>query len=224
MSKSVEKKVKALELKLDQVARTHSILNENQVQKIFNTTPNRYKYSRPAKGGGSWTYVRASYVRRALDGIFGFNWSFDVETSVGEAFEVAKLTKACVVKGVLTCRVKVDGQWVEIKKVQFGRSEVKFLTETKNGVKSVKRDDISGLPVPLDFGNDMKAASSDALKKCATLIGVAADVYDPDEFQEIKIIGADESSERDKNLDNMKAKALKSLSAPAKKVENDKKA
>lgn len=205
MSKSEQ--VKALQLELKQVTRTTSILNENQVQKIFNSTPKRFQYSRPAKGGGSWTYVRAAYVRRALDGIFGFNWSFDIETSLSEAFEVAKITKTCVVKGVLTCRTKVDGQWVEIKKVQFGRSEVKF-----------KKDSTE----PLDFGNDMKAASSDALKKCASLIGIAADIYDPEEFQEIKIIGSDENSDKQANTNKELEKARKVLNAQSKEVPNEK--
>lgn len=204
MSKETAKQTKALQLNMKQVARTESILNENQVQKIFNTTPRRYQYSRPAKGGGNWSYVRASYVRRALDGIFGFNWSFDIETSLAEAFEVAKITKACVVKGVLTCRTRHDGQWIEIKKVQWGRSEVKF----KKGTQE-----------PLDFGNDIKAASSDALKKCASLLGIAADVYDPAEFQEIEIIGADANAERDTNLEKMKKDALKQLNKPGDKVD-----
>lgn len=199
--------VKALELEMKQVTRTQSILNENQVQKIFNTTPKRYQYTRPAKGGGQWNYVRVSYVRRALDGIFGFNWSFDIETSLLEAFEVAKLTKVCVVKGVLTCRTKVDGQWIEIKKVQFGRSEVKFKKESTE---------------PLDFGNDMKGASSDALKKCASLLGIAADVYDPDEFQEIKIIGSDYNSDKQINTNKELEKAKKVLNAQSKEVPNEK--
>lgn len=207
MSKQTDKEIKALQLEMKQISRTTSILNENQVQKIFNTTPARYQYTRPAKGGGQWSYVRASYVRRALDGIFGFNWSFDIETSLSEAFEIAKLTKMCVVKGVLTCRTKVDGQWIEIKKVQFGRAEIKF---KKNSTEL------------LDFGNDMKAASSDALKKCASLIGIAADVYDPDEFQEIKIIGADDNSEKQENTSKELEKAKQVLNTQSKEVPNDK--
>jgi hypothetical protein len=210
-----DKEIKALELDMKQVTRTNSILNENQVQKIFNSTPKKYKYQRDARGGGKWTYVRASYVRRALDSIFGFNWSFDVDTSLAEAFEVAKITKTCVVKGVLTCRVKYDGQWVEIKKVQFGRAEVKFKTKMVNGKKESTSD-------PLDFGNDMKAATSDALKKCASMLGIAADIYDREEFMEIKIIGAADTGERDKNLDEMKQKAMKQLSTPGKAIKNDK--
>ena len=44
--------IKSLQLKMEQVTRTESIFNANQVQKIFNSTPQRYKYQRPAKGGG----------------------------------------------------------------------------------------------------------------------------------------------------------------------------
>ena len=193
--------IQKLELSIDQVTRTHSLLNQNQIQKIWNSTPAKYKYTRPAKGGGQWTYIKASYVRKVLDSVFGFNWTFDVETSLSEAFEVAKITKTCVVKGTLTGRVKDNGEWVEIKKTQFGRAEVKFKTEYINGKKENTTE-------PLDFGNDMKAATSDCLKKCASLFGIGADVYEADEFQEIELIGSNENSDRakatKKKLDDMK--------------------
>ena len=107
-SKSQE--IQRLQLEMEQISRTKSIFNSNQVQKIFNSTASRFKYQRPAKGGGQWTYVKTSYVRKVLDGIFGFDWDFEIETSVAEAFDVAKLTKVCVVKGTLTGRVEFDGQ------------------------------------------------------------------------------------------------------------------
>jgi len=188
MSQEITKEIKRLELDITQVTRTKSLFNENQIQKIWNSTPARYKYTRPAKGGGNWTYIKASYVRKVLDSVFGFNWSFAIDTSLAEAYEVAKFTKACVVKGTLTGRVKSDGQWVEISKTQFGRSEVKFLRDV----------DEFGQKMPLDFGNDMKAATSDCLKKCASLFGIGADVYEPTEFMEITLIGSDENSNRAK--------------------------
>lgn len=194
----VKDEVAKLQLDVSQVTRTKSLLNQNQIQKIWNSTPNRYKYSRPAKGGGEWTYIKTSYVRKVLDSVFGFNWSFDIDTSLGEAFEIAKLTKVCVVKGTLTCRIKEDGQWVELKKTQFGRSEVKF---KKNSQEL------------LDFGNDMKAATSDALKKCASLFGIGADVYEASEFTAIEIIGSDENSERAKLTADRLKKAKKELKA-----------
>lgn len=214
------KEIDKLKLQLDikQVTRTQSLLNENQIQKIWNSTPQKYKYSRPAKGGGNWTYIKASYVRKVLDSVFGFNWSFDIDTSLGEAFEIAKLTKMCVVKGTLTCKVKSDGQWLELKKTQFGRAEVKFkMTGTKPD-RRVEKDE-NGNPILLDFGNDMKAATSDCLKKCASLFGIGADVYEADEFQAIEIIGSLENSDREKLTEDRVKKLSKELNVE--EVKND---
>lgn len=203
LTRRVREQVEPLQLEMKQITRTQSIFNENQVQKLFNSTPQRSKYMRPAKGGGQWTYLKTGYVRRVLDSIFGFNWDFDVETSVAEAFEIAKITKVCVVKGVVSGRVKVDGEWVEIRKVQFGRAEVKF-----------KKDSTD----PLDFGNDMKAAASDALKKCASLLGIGADVYDPEEFMAIEITGSEENDARKKQLKKQIRNARRAVHAAATKV------
>lgn len=189
---NVEKEIQKMELDFSQVTRTKAVLNQNQVQKLWNSTPRKFKYKRPAKGGGQWDFVKVSYVRKVLDSVFGFDWDFQIETTLSEAFEVAKMTNSVVVKGTLTCRVVDDaGRIREIKKTQFGRADVKWQTETKAGVKSKKLDSFTNAPLPLDFGNDMKAAVSDALKKCASLWGIAADVYESDEFIEITLTGAD---------------------------------
>ena len=231
----VTEAMQALQLDISQVTRTKSIMNPNQIQKLWNSTRAIYKYQRPAKGGGTWTYVKTSYVRKVLDSVFGFNWSFEIETTLGEAFEVAKMTNACVVKGVLRGRVFHEGQWVEIVKTQFGRAEVKWQMENavdeqgrsiqRNGKpeRVKKRDDYTGAPIPLDFGNDMKAATSDALKKCASLMGVAADVYEPDEFQEIEITGSDAANERAKTTAEKVKQARKIIKKQSTKVEKGKK-
>lgn len=204
MAESKDQQIAKLQLDINQVSRAKSVFNQNQIQKIFNSTPARYKYDRPAKGGGNWTYIKSSYVRKVLDGVFGFNWNFDIETTLAEAFEIAKLTKVCVVKGTLTGKVSVDGEWLEIRKTQFGRSEVKF-----------KRDSNE----PLDFGNDMKAATSDCLKKCASLFGIGADVYEAGEFMEIEIVGSLENSDRAKATEKRIKAAKKAVESQGTKVE-----
>lgn len=201
---SASREVKALKLDISQVTRTKSVLNQNQIQKLWNTTNARYTYNRPGKGGGNWTYVKSSYVRKVLDSVFGFNWDFEIDTSLSEAFEVAKLTKSCVVKGTLTCKVLVDGVWIDIKKTQFGRKDVAF----KKGSTTE----------PLDFGNDMKAAVSDCLKKCASLFGVAADIYEAEEFQAIEIIGSDENSSRAKLAEKQIKKAKAAIKSESEAV------
>lgn len=213
LSAKVERMVKPMQIDLGKITRTKSILNTNQVQKIFNTTNARYIYKRPGKGGGEWSFVRTSYIRRTLDGIFGFNWDFEILTPDDVAFQMAAMTGVVSVRGRLTCRTKDQdtNEWHTIVREQYGRAEVKWQMEPKldangktvmaNGkqVKQRKVDEWSGKPLPLDFGNDLKAAASDALKKCAAQLGIAADVYDPQEFVAYEIIGSEEADERNKN-------------------------
>jgi len=101
----------------------------------------------------------------------------------------------------------MDGEWLEIRKTQFGRSEVKFKKDSND---------------PLDFGNDMKAATSDCLKKCASLFGIGADVYEADEFMEIEIIGSLENSDRTKQTEKRIKAAKKALEAQGSEVSDEK--
>lgn len=224
LSARVERMVEPMRIELDKITRTKSILNANQVQKIFNITNKKYIYNKPGKGGGKFNYVRASYVRRTLDGIFGFNWDFEITTPDDVAFQMAVMTGYITLKGRLTGRTKdTNGDWHTIIREQYGRAEVKFLTETVGGKKVKKIDSFTNKPIPLDFGNDMKAAASDALKKAASQLGIAADVYDPDEFIPYEIAGSSEADDRTKNAkkmaDDAKAKS-KLIDAPAATVPN----
>lgn len=146
-------------------------LTAKQIQRFFSETPKNKIATRPAKGGGEWKYVRGSYVTQVLNSLFGFNWSFTIDTSMTEALEVAR-TGSVVVKGTLT--VKVGDH--SVTKEQYGRKEVAF----KKGTKE-----------PLDFGNDMKAAATDAKKKCAAELGLFADVYSQEDFFEAQVIDAE---------------------------------
>lgn len=210
MATKAEQQEKRLQLEVAQVSRTKSILNANQIQKIFNSTPKRFQYSRPAKGGGNWTYVRVAYIRRTLDGLFGFNWSFIPETTTLEAFEVAKVTGSAVIKGTLVCEVLDEkGDHVAtLKKGDYGSHAVKFTKGTKEGTRD-----------PLDFGNDIKAANSDCIKRCAAQLGIAADLYDPDEFQDIEIIGSDETSAREEQRKKLIEDAKKTIALESEKVD-----
>lgn len=204
---STKDEIKKLQLDISQVTRTQSILNQNQIQKIWNSTPQRYKYARPAKGGGQWTYIKSSYVRKVLDSIFGFNWDI-VVTSTDQDIQgwISLGVKQIVVKGYLEGRVWHDGQWVSIKKSGTGRADIKF-----------KKDSTQ----PLDIGNDIKAAESDLLKKCASKFGIGADVYEAGEFTEIEIIGSDEHSSKSKLAEQRIKEAKKAIKSEARKVNNE---
>jgi hypothetical protein len=141
-------------------------LNEKQLQLLLAVTPKQYVKQRPAKGGGVWEYVTGGYVRKVLNLMFGWDWDFEIvdeKIMHGEA----------IVKGRLTCRVN----GVAITKMQYGNKDIMFKKDT----------DAQGNRVPLSIGNDLKAAATDALKKCAAEIGVAADIYNKEDFKPVKI-------------------------------------
>ncbi len=175
-------------------------LNASQLAIILKTTPKQYLKTRPAKGGGTWTYVSGGYVKKMLNLMFGWDWDFEIvdEQILLEAKEV-------VVKGRLTCRSGGN----TIVKMQYGNKDIIF--------KKQKKFDEKGIPVmitkngqtwqatepsniPLSVGNDMKAAATDCLKKCASEIGIAADVYNKEDFREVLV----DTNNIEYNIENLK--------------------
>jgi len=146
----------------DALTLAQSPINSKQILHIMQKTPKNHVYSRPAKGGGRWDYVTGVYVKKVLNFAFGWQWDFEIKDHGREGNLVWVL-------GRLTCQLSGDRK---IIKEQFGRADVK----TKKGSSE-----------PLDFGNDLKAAATDALKKCASELGIASDIYGKEEFNEIKL-------------------------------------
>lgn len=136
-------------------------LNANQLKILFKRTPTKFVKQRPAKGGGVWDYVSGGYIRKVLNLMFGWDWDFEImsEQIVGNQV---------LVKGKLTCRVGERA----IVKMQFGGKEIMYRKGTQD---------------PLNIANDFKAATTDALKKCAAELGIASDVYSKDEFKELNV-------------------------------------
>lgn len=133
-------------------------MNEHQLTFMLQKTPRQHVYKRPGKGGQKFDYVTVSYIQKALNFAFGWNWDFEIVEHGKEADHVW-------VMGKLTVRGMKPGQ--QIVKTQFGRSEVKKLKAGGN----------------VDYGNDLKAAASDALKKCASLLGFASDIYGKSDYK-----------------------------------------
>jgi len=92
--------------------------------------------------------------------------------------------------------------------MQFGRADIKFKTETRKdeqGNVMMKKDNYGNTKpkrfptnIPLDLGNDLKAAATDSLKKCASELGIASDIYGAKEFKEIQVISESEKSDIEK--------------------------
>lgn len=145
-------------------------LNSKQLQHILKKTPDQFVKKRPAKGGGQWSYVTGGYIKKCLNLMFGWDWDFEIMSEQILHGEV-------VVKGRLTCRT--NGK--QIVKMQYGNKDIMYKKQSAEEIqKGLDR-------MPLSIGNDLKAASTDALKKCAAEIGIAADVYNAEDFKEILV-------------------------------------
>lgn len=148
-------------------------LSEKQSMKIMQRTPAQYIYERPGKGGKNFKYVPVKYVEKCLNFIFGWNWDFQIVSK--EVHGLAEGWGQIITHGRLTVKGE-NGQ--TIIKEQFGQAEVKYLKQPEND-KSPRK--------PVSLGNDFKASASDALKKCASELGIASDVYGANEYREIKV-------------------------------------
>ena len=142
-----------------------NLLQAKQLQFILKPTPTKFIQERPAKGGGKWKFVSGGYIKKVLNIMFGWDRDFTIMEQLIVHGEV-------VVKGKLT--VRTGGK--EIVKMQFGNKDIVYKKELVNNER-----------VPLSIGNDLKAAATDALKKCAAELGIAQDVYNASEFKEVII-------------------------------------
>jgi len=105
--------------------------------------------TRPGAYGGSLSYLEGHTVIARLNEAFDGNWSFDVASHQILDEEVLVLGKL--------------------------HAEASGVIKTAFGSSRITRDNRTGNPVAL--GDDLKAASTDALKKAATLLGVGLSLY-----------------------------------------------
>ena len=125
-------------------------LNQAQLNFISQKTPEQFIKIRPGPGGIQLKYVEVGYVISVLNQVFGWDWDFRIiDQQIGK--------KQVWVRGELTVRLKDH----TITKGQFGGSDIK---SNRNGE-------------PISIADDLKTASSDCLKKCASMLGIANDLY-----------------------------------------------
>src|SRR5213592_721558 len=133
-------------------------LSEAQVDFLMQRTPKREIKMRQGRGGLQFAYVEHGYVTERLNLVFGFNWDFEI-------VDKQILDDEVIVEARLTVRTP-GGQ--TIVKTQFGGAEIK---RHASGPRRGR---------PLSIADDYKAAASDALKKCASLLGIGLDLYGRD--------------------------------------------
>ena len=207
MSKDFKKVAVLSEADLQKVPKNLMVFSVQQLKLIMERTPKHQIKTRKAKGGGTWDYVNGAYCIKMLNIVFAFNWDF---TIVQKQFDLN--IGQCFVQGRLTVR---NGDKTIIKE-QFGRADIKFKTAWENSQKVTTKQ-------PLDIGNDLKAASTDALKKCATQLGFFSDVYYSQDFKDLEIVSEDSKEQKliDKRLKTLEFHLRKCQSVEAiVKIEN----
>lgn len=126
-------------------------LNKAQLSFITQKTPEQFIKRRPGPGGSTISYVEVGYVIGMLNQVFGWDWDFKiVDQQIGK--------RQVWVRGELTVRAKDHS----IVKGQYGGADIKMNRNTGD---------------PVSIADDLKAAASDCLKKCASMLGIAGDIY-----------------------------------------------
>jgi recombination DNA repair RAD52 pathway protein len=164
---------------------------------VTGETPKEWKRRRKARGGTIVQYVPGSYFDAMANAIFHHLWSFEVEDHhIGD--------NQIWVKGKVTIRVprkhvkrtlpdgtveEIFTEGLEVSKTQFGGSDIK---RVKDSTKVI------------DIGDDLKAAATDAKKKCFVSFGFMADVYSArEEVEEL----SGESAAASGQIDALKMRA-----------------
>ena len=136
---------------LEQIRTQQKALEQIRTQK----TPEEAIKWREGRKGEWYPYTNTAYVIRQLNEAFAWNWDFECDSEEmilrnGEPFEIK-------VRGRLTVRAAGYGT---IVKTQYGCQP------------------LQGGPKAPSYGDCYKGAASDALKKCASMLGIALDLYD----------------------------------------------
>ncbi len=130
-----------------------TVLNSSQVAILTQISPPDMIQSIPGRGGKQFDYLAHNYVTKILNDAFGHKWDFEV--SVVQIIQDVE----SIVKGRLTVYGNNGSQ---IVKEQFGQQDV---LKNRDG------------QVVMSLGDCLKGAGSDALRKCASLLGIGLDLY-----------------------------------------------
>lgn len=142
-------------------------LSQAQLVFISQKTPAVFIKQRAGRGGQTFNYVEVGYIMKMLNSIFGFG-GWDWEYTLVESLSFPH-TKQIVVTGKLTVKIFRD------------ETLITTITKTASGGKDIAVPKGGGDPI--DLGDDVKSASADALKKAASMLGMAEDVYAPNIYK-----------------------------------------
>lgn len=156
----------------------------NKLSRPFDTIAER-----EGAGGKTYRYIPITEIIKRINDVFGLRWGFEILREElhfdQEKLEITRRISKDAVDGEITasqrnideritheakqkpksittlCRITIrDENGIAYSKEAWGSQEVKYRTDNSL----------------LNIGNDKKGATSDALKKCAELMGVALEL------------------------------------------------
>ena len=135
---------------------------------LTQTTPADAIKTRKGKGGRQFRYLPAAYVVQTLNFAFGLRWSFEIrDPHLYTIPAVHKTTAELYDKPFeleIVGRLTVHISGFEIWKEQIGKKVIEFTNSDPD--------------IPVSLADSKKAAASDALKKCASLLGIGIDLLE----------------------------------------------
>jgi hypothetical protein len=135
-------------------------------QLLRGKTPSSVIQKRQGKGGQTFSYIPGWYVKKTLNSLFAMMWNFElIPVTEGQLFNMT--SRQVIVMGKLTI-MNTKGQ-PKIIKMGMGKKDIAY-----------QKIDGKSSTTPVDLGNDIKAAETDALKRCAVNIGIGLDLYQND--------------------------------------------
>lgn len=147
-------------------------------QLSYPTDPQHIKYLKSGQ-----KYVSGSYVIQKLNQLFLMQWSFQVIREIYQQSAPNKQGQQQNPTVQVLGRLTIPGLGV---REQWGSSVVKGGADVQE--------------------SDYKSATTDALKKCASMFGVAMDLYTTEPHEFIPTTSNDIQSEKDKELNYFKSK------------------
>lgn len=135
------------------------------------------KYQTDRRGGVDITYLEGETITTRLNETFLYGWAFEVV-----ADGINEDADECWAHGRLTVWRRATTRSYTVTESDGKSTTSTTFTETltpihrdQYGSQKIKRSRSSGKP--LDIGFDMKGAATDALKKCASLMGVGLHLW-----------------------------------------------
>ena len=145
-----------------------SVIRKEQWQILSGDVPEYAIKTRPGRGGMTFRYLAHGYVTMVLNRAFGMDWSFELlPVFNGNVFHLAPVEPQRKLK---VPNVAVTGKLtVHVRDPKDPTRVIAEIVKTASGSQNWEDS--------VEFGDVLKGAGSDALKKCASLLGVGSKLY-----------------------------------------------